>query len=223
MQKIDPAALLPMDRFAGELLRIELAYASPDNLLFGERIYRRDATLWLHRILAEIVVEAAKDCLKTHGKSFILYDGLRPSDAQAKMMETQRVKDNPHWLREPRLLSAPGGGGHPRGMAVDLGLEDENGLVDMGTPFDFLAEDSSPTKNPAHRNYIGLNDTVRANREMLTGLVLRAAEKFNVALLPLPEEWWDFRLMPEFFNAYAPLADSDLPPEMRMLDFPASK
>lgn len=220
MQKIDPKTLWPMARFAANTpFRIELAYAASSNLLFGERIYRPDAQLWLHEILAKIVLRAARDCYETSGFTFVLYDGLRTTDAQQRMIETKRVRDNPHWLEEPRLLSPPGGGGHPRGMAIDIALEDDKGnLIDMGTPFDFLAEDSGPDKNPAHRNYIHLTNDIRRNREILTHAMLQAADHFKVELLPLAEEWWDFRLMPEFFNFYAPLSDSDLPPEMRMME-----
>ncbi len=220
MLKIDPKTLVPMSRFARDTpLRINLAYADPGNLLFGERIYRPGARLWLHESLAQIVVLAARDCFALHGLRYVLYDGLRTIDAQEAMLRTRRVRDNPHWLREPCLLSPPGMGGHPRGMAIDIGLENESGeLVDMGTPFDFLAPDPSPEKNPAHRDYTNLAQSVLKNRSILTNTMTGAARALGTPLLALPQEWWDFRLMPDFFNAYAPLADADLPPDMRMVE-----
>lgn len=210
-----------MDRLAREnAFRVEVAYAKPDNLLFGERIYLPDVQLWLHEKLAGIVAMAAKACFENYGLSFILYDGLRTIDAQEAMLRTKRVRGNPEWLSE-NLLSRPGMGGHPRGMAVDIGLENEKGeLVEMGTEFDFLALDSSAEKNPAHREYKNLSQEARKNRAALTSSMMGAAKKLKTPLLPLPQEWWDFRLMPDYFNSYAPLADADLPPEMRMVPSP---
>lgn len=219
MKKISAADLVCMDDFEGkEPLRVETAYARADNLLFGERIYRPEAKLYLHRDLAAIVIEAARLCHARHNLRFILYDGLRTVDAQAAMMKTQRVKDNPHWLEPPRLLSPPGAGGHPRAMAVDIGLENAGGaLLDMGTPFDFLAENPHPAHNPAHRDSPGHAPEITANRRKLDECMLEAAGTCGTPLLPLPEEWWDFRLPPETYNAYAPLSESDLPEDMRLL------
>lgn len=210
-----------MDRLAPEnAFRVQLAYARDDNLLFGERIYRPDARLWLHEELAEVVAMAPSACFENYDLRFVLYDGLRTIDAQEAMLHTERVRNNPEWLSE-NLLSRPGMGGHPRGMAVDIGLENEKSeLVPMGTDFDFLALDSSPGKNPAHRDYKNLSQEARRNRAALTSSMLGAAKKLKVQLLPLPQEWWDFRLMPDYFNSYAPLADEDLPPDMRMMSSP---
>jgi len=204
------------------LARIELAYAQADNLLFGEAIYRPDAKLWLEKRLAAIVQKAALT-LHEYGLRPVLYDGLRTVDAQAKMLETARVKENPQWLEEPRLLSPPGAGAHPRGMAIDISLETLNGeLLDMGTPFDFLASDPSPEHNPAHREYQGLSDDVIKNRNTLNNALLGASEalfnkgKVNAKIEGLPQEWWDFRFPAETYNAYAALSDEDLPPDMCM-------
>jgi D-alanyl-D-alanine dipeptidase len=219
MLTINPQDLVAMDDSPAPF-RTALAYAGNDNLLFGEAIYRPGAKFWLHKILAGVVYEAARDCLARHGCRFILYDGLRTVEAQEAMLRTRRVRDNPHWITQ-KLLSVPGGGGHPRGMAVDIGLEDEGGnLLDMGTPFDFLAEDSSAGKNPAHRHYTGLPDAVNHNRHILTDTIIRAGDRLGVKIWALEQEWWDFRLMREFYELYAPLRDSDLPPEKRMTDLP---
>ncbi len=217
MLKIDPKELVAMDGAGdNDNFRTELAYAKDDNLLFREAIYRPGARLWLHKTLAAVVREAANECFKQNGCRFVLYDGLRTVEAQEAMHRTRRARENPHWVTQ-KLLSVSGGGGHPRGMAVDIGLEDENGnLLDMGTPFDFMAEDSSPEANRAHRDYRNLPENVMRNRAMLTDAMVRAADKFGTPLLPLPQEWWDFRLMPEFYELYAPLRDSDLPPAMRI-------
>jgi D-alanyl-D-alanine dipeptidase len=218
-KNISHSDLIAMDDFAAQgLLKIDLAYAKAGNLLFGEAIYRPDARLWLHKDLANIVVLAAQKCRIAHGFIFVLHDGLRTVEAQEKMLKTQRVRNNPQWLVEPRLLSPPGQGGHPRAMAIDISLEDSAGkTVDMGTAFDFLAADPSPANNPAHREYVDLKPEIAASRAILTNAMLEAAADLNLALLPLPQEWWDFRFPADIYNAFAPLRDADLPPEMRMV------
>ena len=211
MEKINPQELLCMNDYEDESnIRIELAYARDDNLLFGERIYREDARLWLHNDLARIVLESAK-ILKNQKLRLVLYDGLRTTTAQEKMLGTQAVKDNPQWLEEPRLLSPPGAGAHPRGMAIDCSLETLDGqLLDMGTAFD----DLSPK---AHREDADVSDRAKENRQILQNTMLSAAEDLNIELLALPQEWWDFRLPPEVYERFAPLSDEDLPQNMRMV------
>ncbi|MGB4058520.1 MAG: M15 family metallopeptidase [Alphaproteobacteria bacterium] len=218
MKRIDPENLVCMnDAAANGVLRVAVAYAQPDNLLFGERIYRPEAKCWLHQDLANIVLRAAQDCVNTHKLRYVLHDGLRTIDAQEAMLRTKKVKDNPRWLSE-RLLSMPGMGGHPRGMAVDISLETPGGNpIDMGTPFDFMARDSGPDKNPAHRKHKNLSPDVLRNRSFLEGTMVNAAAALGLPLQPLPQEWWDFRMPPDVYENYAPLSDADLPDAMRMM------
>lgn len=218
MKRINPDQLINMNALQETHgFRVELAYARNDNLLFGERIYKPDAKLWLYEPLAEIIIKAAEHAIK-EGHRFILYDGLRTIEAQEKMLQTQRVKDNPHWLEEPRLLSPPGKGAHPRAMAIDCSLETLSGeLLDMGTPFDYLAEDSSPTQNPAHREHTNLSKQVIQNRALLDTYILDSAKTLRFEIIALPQEWWDFRSPSEFYNAFAPIKDEDLPASMRCL------
>lgn len=214
---IDPALLVPMDIYEGDgLLRVDLAYAKADNLLFGERIYRPDARLWLYKKLAEVIIHAA-GILREQKLRLVLYDGLRSVEAQEKMLATKRVKNNPHWLEEPRLLSPPGMGAHPRGMAIDCSVETADGtLLDMGTPFDYLAENAAPDHNPAHRDHPRLSDKVKTNRGILHSAVTASARISGADVIGLPQEWWDYRLSSDDYNQYAPLRDEDLPTDMRM-------
>ena len=198
-------------------LRITLDYARAENLLLGEAVYRKDARLWLHEDLAAVTALAAVICHKRSGLYFRLYDGFRSMEAQGLMLETRRVKDNPQWLEEPRLLSPPGAGGHPRAMAIDIALENEREeLIDMGTPFDYLAENPHPDHNPAHREYKGHSVKIMENRAILTDAMMEAARRLNLPLLPLPQEWWDFRFPPEKYEQYAPMRDADLPEGMQV-------
>lgn len=215
---INPADLVPMDIFTGDLpITIDLAYAGSKS--FCGVIYRAEARLWLYRDLAAMIVRAARHCYDRHGYQMVLYDGLRTVEAQQAMLESDIVKAHPHWLEEEsRVLSPPGTGGHPRAMAVDVSLMDRDGrLLDMGTKFDELPEQGSgPDVNRAHRDYKGLPDSILENRCILTESMMSAADQLGLELLPLPVEWWDFRFPKEISDRYAPLSDRDVPPQMRM-------
>ncbi len=217
-KKIAPSDLVPMDMFTGDFpIQIDMAYARDDNLLFGERIYREDARLWLHRDLAEVVLRAARSIHERHGFGCVLYDGLRTVDAQDAMLKTARVGENPHWLEEPRLLSPPGAGAHPRAMAIDMALVDADGaLVDMGTAFDFLAERPDAAHNAAHREYAH-SEAILQNRAILTDAMHGSAQGAGKQLLALPQEWWDFRFPPSVYDAYDSLSDHNLPPQMTLV------
>lgn len=216
---ISPDDLVCMNDYAWEHpLAVELAYARDDNLLFGEQIYRTGAKLWLYKDLAKIVIEAARRVFKETGGVLVLYDGLRVVEAQESMMETRRVKNNPGWLEEPRLLSSPGVGGHPRGMAVDVSIKDMHGkLLDMGTPFDFLAENQMAAVNPAHREHPH-DEKIIDNRKLLDDVMMGAAAQTGVALEGLPQEWWDYRFPSSVYEQYAPISDADLPDHMKLMD-----
>ncbi len=216
---ISPDDLIAMDTLTARTpLRIDIVYAQPAHPenIFGMALYRPDARMWLHRDFAEIVTLAAQRCHAARGLVFVLKDGLRTVEAQALMQGTAIVKANPHWTQEPnRLLSPPGKGGHPRGMAVDIVLETEDGgLVDMGTRFDHLT--TNPSVNPARRGFQGISAQAQDNRQILEDCMVEAARDLRRPLLPLPSEWWDFRFPASYSEQYAPLSDRDLPPQMRM-------
>lgn len=191
--------------------RVELAYARDDNLLFSEYIYKKTARLWLHKKLATVVFTAASNCFENHGLRFVLYDGLRTIEAQEKMMQTKRVLDNPHWLEPPRLLSTPGSGAHPRAMAIDIGLEEQNGaLIDMGCSFDYLHDQPDALHNPAHRDH-AVCEEVQKHRDILNNSILEAAKTEELEISLLPEEWWDFRLPKSYYEHFLPISDKNLP------------
>lgn len=225
-QKQIPASdLQAFDDFAGLYpVAVDLVYAQADHRdnIFGCALYRAEAKLWGHKDMVALVLRAAEICSREHGWILEVKDCLRPVEAQAAMQETAIVRANPHWMEEPRLLSPPGKGGHPRGMAVDLLPLTENGeAVDMGTRFDHLSEDRS--NNPAARGYTAFSDDaaynrmVLENRGKLTAAMLAAAAENAMQLLPLPQEWWDFRFYPDYTNGFIPVFDADLPEEMRMM------
>jgi len=223
MQSINPEDLVPMDVFEDEYpIIVDIVYTQaehPENV-FKTALYRLNTKLWLHKDMARIVLRAASICFHQQGWKLRLKDGLRTVEAQAAMLETEIVKANPQWIAEgpKRLLSPPGRGGHPRGMAIDVTVQDEDAnTVDMGTIFDYLTKD--PDNNPAARNYndFGENtDEILRNRKVLEDAFLKAGEEDGKEILPLPQEWWDFRFPYEYSRQFKPLSDHDLPEEMRM-------
>lgn len=214
MKKLNPADFIPMDIFAGkEPIKIDLVYAQaghPRNI-FGEALYHQNARLWAHKYIAAITVLVARTIQHQYKWTLEIQDCLRTVDAQIAMQGTQITKDNPDWMTGPHpLLSKPGMRGHPRGMAIDVAPLDQNGeKIDMGTPFDDLSDASA-------RNYTGFDETISENRQNLETAFVRSAKALNLPMLPLPNEWWDFRFPSEYTEAYAPLSDADLPPQMQM-------
>lgn len=225
LRRIDPSELVALDDFTGtHPLKVDLVYAQPRHPenMFKTAIYRPDAKMWAHRDMAAIILTAAELCFRETGWIFVAKDCLRTVEAQLMMTETEIVRAHPQWLEEPaRLLSPPGRGGHPRGMAVDISLVDKNGDdIDMGVPFDHLTEDRS--NNPAARNYTHFcedearNQRILYHRSVLEKAMLRAAEAAGRELVPLPQEWWDFRFPHAYTSQFEPLHDASLPPAMRM-------
>lgn len=213
MQTIDPQDLLCMNDRAGENLVIDLVYADarhPENI-FETALYHHEAKLWAHKDLAAIIDHVANALHQNHGWILVLKDCLRTIDAQAAMQDTPIVKAHPEWCEgEERLLSPPGCGAHPRGMAIDVAALDLDGEeIDMGTPFDHMEIES-------HRSYTKLPEDVLQNRKILEKAFVEAGQKTGHLILPLPNEWWDFRFYPEYTKDFAPIHDKDLPPNMRM-------
>lgn len=213
--------LVPMDFFIPHFpVNIDLicARARHRNNFLGEDVYADEAKLWLHSDLAKIVLCAARLARQERGWSLELTDGLRPVEAQAHMQASEIVIANPHWA--DGLLSLPGEGGHPRGMAVDLKpVRHDNGLdIDMGTEIDDLP--STPDDNPSARAYRNFDAQILDNRQALEDIMMRAAADCHLELLPLPAEWWDFRFPKTVVEAVAPLSEADLPAYMHVTKTP---
>ncbi len=200
-------------------IKIDLAYSDkdhPDNV-FKTAFYKKQARCWCDTDLAHITLGAATLLKQTHNYSLVIKDCLRTIDAQTAMQNCDLVRANPHWLEEPnQLISTPGGGGHPRAMAVDVELFDDTTQEkrDMGTLFDYLAPDGEP--NLAARNVTSFKQEILDNRHALENAFLTAATDLGLNIMPLPEEWWDFRLLPDFYNKFPALSDNDLPPEIHL-------
>lgn len=195
-----------------EPLAIDLVYANaahPENI-FRIAAYHAQARMILHKDLARVVLSASRTLHKKHGWTLVLKDGLRTIEAQRALIDTDIVRRNPHWLEEPRLLSSPGQGAHPRGMAIDVSVIDrEESHVDMGTLFDAMVPESA-------RDYRGFSQEVLDNRAALETAFIEAAENLSLPMLALPSEWWDFRFPGVYSSNFVPLSDEDLPPSLKM-------
>jgi D-alanyl-D-alanine dipeptidase len=212
-ETIDPRDLVPMDVFKGEPIEIDVVYAQaghPENI-FKTAIYKKTARLSLHADLARVTLSCARLLNERYGWTLVLKDGLRTIEAQQRQMETEIVRANPDWLEEPDvMLAKPGHGAHPRAMAIDVSLKDSSGSpVDMGTVFDEMTPQSA-------RAYEGFSPLVLQNRQRLENGFMEAAEKLRLPMAPLSSEWWDFRFPRDYYMAFAPLSDNDLPASFQM-------
>lgn len=206
--------IIPMDLFIKDPLQIDLVYANDTHKenIFLQALYHPAARLSLHSDLARIVISVARSLHDKYGYILLLKDGLRTVEAQKVMGKTSIVQKNPQWLEEPnRLISPPGAGGHPRGMAIDVSLLNHHGTpIDMGTVFDEMTPQSA-------RAYSELNEDILHNRAILEKSFMDVAEKLNLPMDPLASEWWDFRFPYNYYKDYLPLSDEDLPPPLRMV------
>lgn len=218
MKKINPMDLVSFGSFAETYaIRVDPVYAKADHPenAFGQ-VYHTQSQIWGHRDLVKTILLASRRLHQAHGWVMTIKDCLRPIEAQALMVEMPIVKANPHWVQEPRFLSGPGQGGHPRGMAVDVVVDG----IDFGTGFDHFVASTDKDLNPAHRQHPQSSAEVQANRRFLEEAIMTAAKDFNLPMLPLPQEWWDFRFPASYTNEFAPLSDGDLLPHQKMMQAP---
>lgn len=168
---------------------IALAYATADNFT-GEPVYA-NAHCYLHTAAAERLARAIELAAR-QGYRFLIYDALRPSEAQWTLWNHS---PDPDFLADPRR-----GSPHSRGVAVDLTLVDGSGTpLDMGTDFDAFTEQS-------HHGATGLSREAEHNRLVLLGIMSTAGWDFY------SKEWWHYQLFEP--RSYPLAADRDLPKPM---------
>jgi D-alanyl-D-alanine dipeptidase len=213
---------------------IEIVYSDPNhhyNIFVDEHhqsAYLQNADF----IVSKPIYKILQNCEQfiPEGMKMRLYDCMRPVEAQLFM---KQFKDKLNI--DYNMLSEPGAGGHPRGMAIDCALVKNDNLygvcsTDYGTAFDdlnFIINQDGSKIAHAHRNNLKeISFSAKQNRLQLEIIMQKAALLSRIPLMPLPQEWWDFRL-PKNKNDYGHIIASfkrillgiyDISPEIHNYD-----
>lgn len=161
---------------------IDLKYATSDNFT-GQPVYKKPAC-FLHIEAAEKLRKAIA-IAAAQGFKIRIFDAYRPTEVQQILWNHT---PDPDFLAPPERGSA-----HSRGIAVDITIENSDGILDMGTAFDAFTPLS----------YHGdLTIPVEAQRNRLLLLGIMTAAGWDCYL----KEWWHYQL----FNSknYPLLSDS---------------
>ncbi|KAA9133613.1 M15 family metallopeptidase [Microbacterium caowuchunii] len=176
----------------------EIRYASTYNFV-GERIDGYEASAAILTAEAAAALREAGDILRTQGYVLKVFDAYRPQRAVDHFVRwaadpgDERMKQAFYPDVDTSRLFADGyiaeHSGHSRGSTVDVTLVGAatGREVWMGTPFDFFGLPSHHGAGDAE----GVSADAAANR-----LILRDAMT-AVGFVPLPEEWWHYRLADE--------------------------
>ncbi len=149
---------------------VDLRYATSDTLT-GRAIYSHPVAMLEPRAAALLAVAVRRAAVL--GLRFRVYDAFRPIEAQWALW---------HALPDARFVADPRmGGTHSRGAAVDLTLEDEGGVLPMGTGFDAM-------EPAAAHDAFGLAAEVVRSRALLLGIMVASGWE---AYMP---EWWHYQV-----------------------------
>ena len=173
----------------------EIRYYSTYNFV-GERIdgYEQPIAI-IAREAGEALAAASEDAM-SQGYRLKIFDAYRPQKAVdhfvrwSKDPNDTRMKEYFYPELDKSVLFEQGyimeKSGHTRGSTVDITLFDmrTEREVDAGGTFDYFGELSHP-------DYRGITDEQYMIRMTLRDIMTGAG------FVPLPEEWWHFRLDPE--------------------------
>ncbi len=152
-------------------INYDIVYATPNN--FTKQILYPVPACYMHKDAAGALCKIQED-LEKRGLCLKIFDGYRPISVQQKMWDL---------IQDERYVANPAkqkGGRHPRGIAVDVTILDQQGVeLEMPTPFDSFSE-------KAHSTYFNLPKPILKNRELLFETM------GNHGFTPLPTEWWHF-------------------------------
>lgn len=164
---VDLAELLPS-------ARIVAGYHRADNFTAAPLPGYEAAGAWLEREAAVALVRASRS-LASAGYRLVIYDAYRPRRASAEMVAWAR-RSGRHALLEDGWIAARSA--HNRGLAVDIGLADDDGeILDMGSGWDQFDR----------RSYLrGVGGEALERR-----LKLREA-MVGAGFVPYAREWWHF-------------------------------
>ena len=152
-----------------DFTKLDLRYAT-DNNFVNEQMY--ECGRCFIREEADAALTSIRTSLKEKDYGIILYDCYRPRPVQQKLWDKV---PNASYVTPPSRGSM-----HNRGVALDIGLVDANGVVlDMGTEFDYFGREG-------HHDYYDHPKEVLDNRKLLKSTM----EQHNFA--SIRTEWWHY-------------------------------
>jgi D-alanyl-D-alanine dipeptidase len=166
----------PLKKIEGPFFQIDLRYNTENNFL-KKNVYKEFALqeCWVNSDLSKKLEELPK-ILEEKKVKLVFWDCFRPLAVQEAMW---KIVPNSNYVAHPKT-----GSNHNRGIAVDVGLADENGtLLTMPSEFDTFSPQSSP-------HFICPQNEKQkcANRDLLIKIMA------TIGLKPLNSEWWHYQL-----------------------------
>ena len=175
---------------------LDIRYYSSNNFI-GKKIRGYEAPMaYLTKKAAKALAKAA-DSLRKQGYRLLIWDAYRPQKAVNHFIEWINDLSDPgdksfYPNLEKSDLIADGyiapKSGHSRGSTIDLTIVERDGsFVDMGGSFDLFDTRSN-------RNYEGLTETQKTNRNILENAMTEAG--FDGA----DSEWWHYTYKDEGYK-----------------------
>ena len=167
-------------------LVIKMPYATFENFS-GHNLYCGIQRAFLHKdAMQKLKLAAALLKKEKPNYKFILFDAARANHAQEMLRATVRGTPWQHFVSSPAKGSI-----HAYGMAVDIGLLNENGvLADMGLPYDSFAFYAGEKGEAQALEQGLLTEAQIKNREFLRSVMRQSG------WISLSSEWWHFNAAP---------------------------
>ncbi len=172
---------------------VDLKYSGEENFMGFDMYDCLDKAYLLPHVAEKLLI--SQNYLKElhPGYSLIIYDAARPIQAQKLMWDSLEmpIEEKILYLSNPRFGSL-----HNYGAAVDVSIVDDNGeLLDMGTPFDFIGEESQPALE-----WKMLSEG-RITQEQINNRVLLRNVMRKGGFWGIPGEWWHYNAMTRQYAA----------------------
>lgn len=165
----------------------DVRYATKNNFT-GKVLYAEDTGLYCVPTLAKAVAQAQNDLKSINSElSLVVFDAARPMSIQKEMFELVRGTVNERFIANPYGEYA--GGFHNYGMAVDVAIVNNNGvMLDFGTGYDSFEDiaHSGAEVEMVKKGKLSLGAYI--NRELLYYVMGKNG------MLPYAYEWWHFQL-----------------------------
>jgi D-alanyl-D-alanine dipeptidase len=170
----------------GSGLLIRLKYATTDNFT-GSNLYGEFKKCYLQRLAGQKLAKAVSTLREEKPEwKIVVFDALRPRSVQYILWRKVKGTTLQRYVADPEKGSI-----HNYGLAVDVGLMNENGdLLDMGTPFDGFSRLSEPRFEREYLKSGKLSLEQLKNRLLLREIMTKAG------FIQLPVEWWHYDAIP---------------------------